>query len=182
MFDVLEHLIGNRERVVSKDDRLAAVWNGRIVSPEVPRAYLHDRFIDATPELFAAKKAATFPAAASRFELKLAWRQLIRPGTQRGPVKTGDPRAIGDAVLFGQSASLDRAEAPSTPHSCCRRHPPYAIQLPRPAALEGLRASAASMGSAVIARRAATSCPQLWRSRCRRLQIRRLELGTNRDR
>jgi TolB-like protein/Tfp pilus assembly protein PilF len=32
VFDVLECLIQNRERVVSKDDLLATVWNGRIVS------------------------------------------------------------------------------------------------------------------------------------------------------
>lgn len=32
VFDVLVHLIANRERVVSKDDLIAAVWDGRIVS------------------------------------------------------------------------------------------------------------------------------------------------------
>ena len=32
VFDLLQYLIGNRERVVSKDDLLAQVWNGRIVS------------------------------------------------------------------------------------------------------------------------------------------------------
>jgi adenylate cyclase len=32
VFDLLEYLIRNRERVVGKDDLLAAVWNGRIVS------------------------------------------------------------------------------------------------------------------------------------------------------
>jgi DNA-binding winged helix-turn-helix (wHTH) protein/pimeloyl-ACP methyl ester carboxylesterase len=32
VFDLLEFLIGNRERVVSKDDLIASVWNGRIVS------------------------------------------------------------------------------------------------------------------------------------------------------
>jgi DNA-binding winged helix-turn-helix (wHTH) protein len=32
VFDVLEYLIRNRERVVSKDDLLASIWNGRIVS------------------------------------------------------------------------------------------------------------------------------------------------------
>src|SRR5262245_21104686 len=32
VFDLLVHLIGNRERVVSKDDLIAAVWEGRIVS------------------------------------------------------------------------------------------------------------------------------------------------------
>src|SRR5271154_3171272 len=32
VFDLLEHLVRHRDRVVSKDDMLAAVWNGRIVS------------------------------------------------------------------------------------------------------------------------------------------------------
>jgi TolB-like protein len=32
VFDLLEYLIRNRERVVSKDDLLASVWHGRIVS------------------------------------------------------------------------------------------------------------------------------------------------------
>ena len=31
-FDILVYLIRNRERVVSKDDLIAAVWDGRIVS------------------------------------------------------------------------------------------------------------------------------------------------------
>jgi DNA-binding winged helix-turn-helix (wHTH) protein len=32
VFDLLQYLIHDRERVVSKDDLLAAVWKGRIVS------------------------------------------------------------------------------------------------------------------------------------------------------
>src|SRR5262245_5842593 len=32
VFDLLLHLLRNREQVVSKDDLLAAVWGGRIVS------------------------------------------------------------------------------------------------------------------------------------------------------
>src|ERR1700733_11433801 len=32
VFDLLEFLIRNRDRMVSRDDLLAAVWNGRIVS------------------------------------------------------------------------------------------------------------------------------------------------------
>ena len=32
VFDLLEYLIRNRERVVSKDDLINAVWDGRIVS------------------------------------------------------------------------------------------------------------------------------------------------------
>src|SRR5262245_37170827 len=32
VFDLLQYLICNRERVVSKDDLIAAVWKGRVVS------------------------------------------------------------------------------------------------------------------------------------------------------
>src|SRR5262245_10625376 len=31
-FDLLEYLIRNRERVVSRDDLIASIWSGRIVS------------------------------------------------------------------------------------------------------------------------------------------------------
>ncbi len=32
VFDLLQYLIWNRERVVSKDDLIASIWGGRIVS------------------------------------------------------------------------------------------------------------------------------------------------------
>src|SRR5262245_65121038 len=32
VFDLLEYLIHNRERLVAKDDLIASVWDGRIVS------------------------------------------------------------------------------------------------------------------------------------------------------
>jgi DNA-binding winged helix-turn-helix (wHTH) protein len=32
IFDLLQYLIKNRERVVSRDELIAAVWGGRIVS------------------------------------------------------------------------------------------------------------------------------------------------------
>ena len=32
VFDVLDYLIRNRERVVSKDELIKAIWNGRVVS------------------------------------------------------------------------------------------------------------------------------------------------------
>src|SRR2546423_6051849 len=49
VFDLLQYLIRNRDRVVSKDDLLAAVWQGRIVSEatvssriNAARGALHD--------------------------------------------------------------------------------------------------------------------------------------------
>jgi DNA-binding winged helix-turn-helix (wHTH) protein len=32
VFDLLDYLIGNRERVVSKDDLIRVIWQGRVVS------------------------------------------------------------------------------------------------------------------------------------------------------
>ena len=42
VFDLLEYLIENRERVVSRDDLIAAVWDGRIVS-ELGADHPHQR-------------------------------------------------------------------------------------------------------------------------------------------
>ena len=42
VFDTLAHLIENRERVISKDDLLGAVWRGRIVS-EFDAGHPHQR-------------------------------------------------------------------------------------------------------------------------------------------
>jgi TolB-like protein/Flp pilus assembly protein TadD len=49
VFDLLQYLIGNRDRVVSKDDLVSAVWQGRIVSDatlssriNAARSALHD--------------------------------------------------------------------------------------------------------------------------------------------
>jgi DNA-binding winged helix-turn-helix (wHTH) protein len=41
VFDLLVHLIRNRERVVSKDDLIATVWRGRIVSDSTITSHIH---------------------------------------------------------------------------------------------------------------------------------------------
>src|SRR5262249_10328391 len=40
-FDLLVHLVQNRERVVSKDDLLQAVWEGRIVSESTLTSHIN---------------------------------------------------------------------------------------------------------------------------------------------
>jgi len=42
VFDLLLYLVRNRERVVSKDDLLGAVWNGRIVSESTLSSHIND--------------------------------------------------------------------------------------------------------------------------------------------
>ena len=41
VFDLLLYVLRNRERVVSKDDLLKAVWNGRIVSESTLASHIN---------------------------------------------------------------------------------------------------------------------------------------------
>ena len=41
VFDLLAYLIQNRERVVSQDDLLAAIWGGRIISDSTMRSHIN---------------------------------------------------------------------------------------------------------------------------------------------
>jgi len=41
VFDLLVYLLRNRERVVSQDDLLAAIWEGRIVSDSILRSHIN---------------------------------------------------------------------------------------------------------------------------------------------
>jgi DNA-binding winged helix-turn-helix (wHTH) protein len=41
VFDLLQYLIRNRERVISKDDLIANIWHGRIVSESTLTSRIH---------------------------------------------------------------------------------------------------------------------------------------------
>jgi DNA-binding winged helix-turn-helix (wHTH) protein len=41
VFDLLVYLVRNRDRVVSKDDLMASVWGGRIVSESTLTSHIH---------------------------------------------------------------------------------------------------------------------------------------------
>ena len=71
VFDLLDYLIRNRERVVSKDDLINAVWDGRIVSEAA-----------LTTRLNAARSAIGDSGEEQRF-IKTLPRKACRPGRRR---------------------------------------------------------------------------------------------------
>jgi TolB-like protein len=89
VFDVLVHLIENRDRVVSKDDLIAAVWGGRIVSDST-----------LTSRINAARKAVGDSGEAQK---------LIRTIVRKGFRFVGDVHATDAA----HAAALDQAAEPA---------------------------------------------------------------------
>jgi TolB-like protein len=89
VFDLLVHLVANRERVVGRDELLDAVWGGRIVSESTITSHIN-----------AVRRAIGDSGAEQR---------LIRTIARKGF------RFIGDVVETGSSAreSSPRAEAPA---------------------------------------------------------------------
>jgi TolB-like protein len=90
VFDLIQYLIGNRERVVSKDDLIEAVWQGRIVSD--------------------ASLASRVSGARSALQDSGEEQRLIRTVLRRGFRFVGTVREDGDATTVG--ATEARAVAP----------------------------------------------------------------------
>jgi TolB-like protein len=99
VFDLLNYLIGNRERVVSKDDLITAIWEGRVISD-----------VALTTRLNAARKAIgdsgdkqrlikTFPRKGFRF---IGAVHEVS-GTANAPAARGSPRS---AFTFPDKPSL----------------------------------------------------------------------------
>jgi pimeloyl-ACP methyl ester carboxylesterase/DNA-binding winged helix-turn-helix (wHTH) protein len=104
VFDLLEYLIRNRERVVSKDDLIAGIWGGRIVSEST-----------LTTRINAARTAIGDSGAEQRLI-----KTLLRKGVRFvAPVREEptDPARDGAAV-GGSSVLADRPSiSASPPHS-----------------------------------------------------------------
>jgi TolB-like protein len=96
VFDLLVHLIKNRDRVVSKDDLIAAVWSGRVVSDST-----------LTSRINAARKAVGDSGEAQK---------LIRTIPRKGFRFVGDVRASDKAAAhaggFNQDADPARPALP----------------------------------------------------------------------
>jgi TolB-like protein/cytochrome c-type biogenesis protein CcmH/NrfG len=89
VFDLLVYLVQNRERVVSKDDIIAAVWHGRIVSEST-----------LTSRVNAARKAIGDSGNQQR---------LIRTVARKGL------RFVGEVSIGGEAASAEDAREPARP-------------------------------------------------------------------
>jgi len=97
VFDLLVHLVENRERVVSRDGLLDAVWSGRIVSESTLGSHIN-----------AARKAIGDSGAEQR---------LIRTVARKGFRFVGDvketPPSNGTASLNAEAATAEEAPAPA---------------------------------------------------------------------
>ncbi len=96
VFDLLVHLIRHRDRVVSKDELLDAIWHGRIVS----EAALSSR-------INAARKAIGDDGESQR---------LIRTVHKRGFRFVGDVTEMPDAEAAGEATPPPESAAQPTPH------------------------------------------------------------------
>ena len=105
VFDLLLHLVRNRNRVVSKDDLLQVVWSGRIVSEST-----------ITSQINAVRKAI-----GDTGEVQRLVRTVARKGFRFvGEVKVGE---IGEARLPGASTVVEHTSNES-------REPPSVLVLP----------------------------------------------------
>jgi TolB-like protein/Tfp pilus assembly protein PilF len=107
VFDLLTYLVENRDRVVSKDDLIASVWRGRIVS-------------DST---LASRINAARRAIGDNGERQT----LIRTIARRGVRFVGDVRALPEAVAAGDPRS---DAAPDLARGAARAERPVIAVLP----------------------------------------------------
>ena len=92
VFDLLVHLVRNRDRVVSKDDLIAAIWHGRIVSEST-----------LTSRINAVRKAVGDSGEAQR---------LIRTVQRKGIRFIGE---VGEAIEPGTAAVTAAGQPPRPP-------------------------------------------------------------------
>ena len=104
VFDLLVHLIRNRDRVVSKDDLLEAIWDGRIVSDSA-----------VTTRINAARKAVGDTGAAQ---------SLIRTVPRKGV------RFVGEVIERSAPVAAERGVAPAVTETLALPDKPSIAVLP----------------------------------------------------
>ena len=106
VFDLINYLVRNRERVVTKDDLLDAIWNGRVVSEST-----------LTSRINAARRALGDSGDEQRLIRTVARKGFRFVGAvEIGP--TQPPSAVADA---SEAPRLARCRCPTgRPSRCCR--------------------------------------------------------------
>jgi len=100
VFDLLLHVIRNRDRVVSRDDLLEAVWNGRIVSDST----VGQRINAARRAIGDSGEQQKFIRTLARRGVRFVGEVRCRPARRRGVRPIGnaagrcDPRPAGDVL------------------------------------------------------------------------------------
>jgi TolB-like protein/Flp pilus assembly protein TadD len=99
VFDLLQYLIRNRERVVSKDDLIANVWHGRIVSEST----LSSRITTARKAIGDSgeqqRSIRTIARKGLRFVAEVRENQHAKASAAAGPAVTQDPDAMPGSLL-----------------------------------------------------------------------------------
>ena len=90
VFDLLEYLIRNRERVVSKDDLITAIWNGRIVSDSALTTRLNAARFALGDTGEEQRLIKTLPRKGFRFVGKV--REARTPAGRQSPMQAVDRR------------------------------------------------------------------------------------------
>jgi len=107
VFDLLLQLVSNRDRVMSKDDLLKAVWSGRIVSESTITSHIN-----------AVRKAIGDTGEEQR---------LVRTVARKGYRFVGEIKVdeVGETRQsdIEEPTTVDLKQTPP-PHSSCRTNPP----------------------------------------------------------
>jgi DNA-binding winged helix-turn-helix (wHTH) protein len=111
VFDLLEFLIANRDRVVSKDDILGAVWGGRVVSESALTTRINATRTAVSDDGDQQRLIRTIPRKGIRFVgLVQEQAQLVDPtATAPGVIEVEIPlltRASGDKVASAERRQL----------------------------------------------------------------------------
>ena len=106
VFDLLVYLVENRDRVVSKDDLIASVWGGRIVSDST-----------LTSRINAARKAVGDSGNAQKLIRTIARKGLRFVGTVHTQPEGAEPAAVAREVMNSPRKYVQRCRCPTVPPS-----------------------------------------------------------------